>query len=1176
MNTKQTVFLLLGLLLTVENSFAEIPWDRNQDGWVLFDEFIDYYEKEFEKADANKDGSLDRTEYKSDQFDDADFNQNHKVDQIEYCNTQAYIFHQLDLDEDNRLSQEEAEKHFRLVRDTAGQRFFYKIKHVEPKYRVSGFDDEKTGYNTVWQIGKADDRSGEFALAPDRFEEFLEYDFGWENRNYIVGYSKPDVDFPYVLPGPVNTWGGTWATSGWRTHMVNILFKLKEEPANAQWKLRVALTGNDSVQATMFKVTVNGKSYKEFIPTGKGSLTHPDNQQAFLMEFPIGEMQLRDGGNEIRLSSVRGSWITFDHVSLLCSEMVDIIKPGKAYLRHVEPAGYEMKANGKRTQPLLVHAGQLDSTSVLSVLLDGRQIFSAEVEEGEYVFEAPMPSVESARMSSYEIQLDGGTIEEGKVLRSPQSLQTAGDYVDTRMGTGHSRWMIAPGPWMPFGMVKLSPDNQNRGWQAGYEPSIENIGTFSHIHEWTMGGLGIMPSGGELETIMGTEDLPDEGYRSRIDKDTETAPLGHYEVLLTDYNIKAELTSTTRCGFQRYTYSEEEQSRIMIDLKIPAEYPYRIDAAEIQKIGKYRVEGSCVQRAWAWGAMRQDYKVHFVVEFDRPITKFGVWENDKVYYLDTLVCPRANDLGAFAEFNTTENKIVQVRSSISYVSIENARENLEKEVIEPFGWDYEAVRNHNREVWNEILGRLDISTQNRIEKIKFYTNMYRAICGRNIFSDVNGQWADPSERTKQLPGKEDVALGCDAFWNTFWNLNQLWNLAAPEWSLQWVRSQLAMYKSNGWLAKGPAGMEYVPVMVAEHEIPLIVGAYQMGIRDFDVNLAFEAVVKMQSEIPESYFNTKATEELGGGRAGNKDLEAYLRHGYVPYDKGRFSNSLEYSYDDWTIGQFALALGRDKKYKTFNERGYWWKNVMDEETGYARLKDSLGQWKPDFDPFQEGRNKHYVEGNAWQLTFFVPQDVPALIETIGKDRFLERLEWGFASSEPFRFNAPRDQYWDYPVVQGNQQSMHFAYLFNWAGKPWLTQKWTRSILNRYYGHCVSNAYLGDEDQGQMSAWYVMSAIGLFQTDGGCRVNPVYEIASPLFEKVSIDLGRQYGRGKTFTIEARNVSRKNKYIQGAVLNGKPLNTFFFSASELLKGGSLVLEMGAEPNKNWGLVSDNSSDN
>lgn len=211
----------------------------------------------------------------------------------------------------------------------------------------------------------------------------------------------------------------------------------------------------------------------------------------------------------------------------------------------------------------------------------------------------------------------------------------------------------------------------------------------------------------------------------------------------------------------------------------------------------------------------------------------------------------------------------------------------------------------------------------------------------------------------------------------------------------------------------------------------------------------------------------------------------------------------------------------------------------------------------------------MEGNAWQLTYFVPQNVPALAKMIGIDTFVTRLKWGFEQSYKWRFNAPGDAYWAYPVVQDNQQSMQFAFLFNWVNRPWLTQKCSRAILDRYYGYGLSNAYIGDEDQGQMSAWFIMGALGLFQTDGGCGVNPVYEIASPLYKKVTIDLGKRYGRGSTFTIKANNVSRKNKYVQSATLNGKPLNCAIFPASELLKGGELILQMGSKPDEQWGLI-------
>jgi predicted alpha-1,2-mannosidase len=723
--------------------------------------------------------------------------------------------------------------------------------------------------------------------------------------------------------------------------------------------------------------------------------------------------------------------------------------------------------------------------------------------------------------------------------------------------------MIAPGPWMPFSMVKMSPDNQNSGWQAGYEPTFESIGSFTHIHEWTVSGLGTMPTNGPLQTRVGHQKDADGGYRSRIDKSTEMAPLGYYKVDLTDYDITAEMTATTRCGFQRYTFPKDRDgSRVLLDLVIPSEYSYKSIEAYIKKTGESTIEGFSHQlspNTWS-GGISQEYIVHFVAEFDRPIKKVSVWTEEGVQEgIDVLSVLKARDAGAIIEFDTKENNVVQLRTGISYVSIANARENLEAEVAKPYDWDFEAVRQDNVDTWDNLLERVKISSNDKREKVRFYNNMYRSICSRNIFSDVNGEWRDADENIQKMEDPTSPALGCDAFWNTFWNLNQFWNLVTPEWSNRWVKSQLAMYDANGWLAKGPAGMEYIPVMVAEHEVPLIVGAYQMGIRDYDVEKAYEAVKKMQ---------TTPGRVVGGGYAGNRDLKTYLKHKYVPYDKGRFSNSLEYSFDDWTVSQFAKALGKESDYKTFLERGYYWKNIIDSETGFARMKDSRGEWLADFDAYKSGANKHYVEGNAWQLTYFVPQDVPALAEAIGKDRFVERLDWGFGESDNTRFNGLNDQYWNYPVIQGNQQSMHFAFLFNWVEHPWLTQKWSRRIIERYYGYGIANAYLGDEDQGQMSAWFIMASMGLFQTDGGCNEEPVYEIGSPLYEKIEIDLGSRYGRGDKFIIEAKNASRLNKYIQSAKLNGKELNNFKFPASELLKGGKLELEMGPEPNKNWGI--------
>lgn len=1038
----------------------------------------------------------------------------------------------------------------------------------------------------IWQIGEKDERPLGFAMAPNGFKDFIQNDFGYEDKFYLVNHSLPVKDFPYVLPGPSDTWGGTWPTSGWRTHEINILFGLDEADAvSSNSTLVIDLVDFSKQFLPLLKVSVNSVDKKFQLSSPGYSI---DNQKKsgqmepltdtlslvgnyskatpISLRMELDRNTLKKGGNQIKITILEGSWIIFDHIGLISESPLKASSVDDVFLRSVYPADYEIEEDGGMFQPLIVDLEHVKGLPEIEVSLDGKNIFRKKIEEGRYQLEVPMPAVKKSKNSKIMIYCDGEEIFSEKIFRSHQKHQTLADYVDTRIGTAHSRWMIAPGPWMPYSMVKFSPDNQNEGWQAGYQPSFENIGCFSHIHEWTMGGLGIMAANGELKTKVGDEQKPDEGYRSRIDKRTEKAGIGSYSVFLQDYGIKAEITATTRCGYGRFTFPRDSSDgRILIELHPQTENRIDLHEIKILKVGGKRLEGYVHQvspQVWSNDA-EQDYILNFVIDFDKPLKSLGTWLDGKITdNADSLVCSSCKEAGLFATFDTKSTPVVQFRTGISLVSVNNARENLEKEIIQPFGWDYEAVVLNQKKVWNEIFGRLEIKTDDRLEKVRFYNQMYRSICSRNTWSDCNGEWVATDGKVRKVADpKNDVMLGSDAFWNTFWNLNQFWNLVTPEISSKWVHSQLAMYDANGWLAKGPAGLNYIPVMVAEHEIPMIVGAYQMGIRDFDASKALEAAVKMQTTPAQKVFK---------GYAGNRDLKAYLEYGYVPYDKGRFSNTMEYSFDDWTVGQLAKALGKESEYETFNDRGNWWKNVISED-GYCQMKDSKGKWVENFDPFRSGANQHYVEGNAWQLTFFVPQDIPSLVNMIGKERFVKRLLWGFSQDEPFRYNAPNDQYWDHPIVQGNQQSMHFAYLFNYAGAPWYTQKWARSILSRYYGCGYANAYLGDEDQGQMSAWAVMTSIGLFQMDGGCKVDPEYEIASPIFQEVKIHLGHRYGRGGTFIIKARNASKKNIYVQKATLNGVELNSFKFPASELLGGGELLLEMGPEPNRNWGVAAD-----
>jgi predicted alpha-1,2-mannosidase len=741
------------------------------------------------------------------------------------------------------------------------------------------------------------------------------------------------------------------------------------------------------------------------------------------------------------------------------------------------------------------------------------------------------------------------------------------DEVDPLMGSHNSRWIMFPGPTLPFGMVKLSPDNQELGWKAGYEYDIGNLAGFSHIHSWTMAGLLTVPTTGLLQIEPGTEKHPEKGYRSTFRHSTEKASPGYYSVELDDYGIRAELTTTMRTGFQRYTFPENDSARILIDLLTPSEYGYEIFYTDIKKVSDREIEGVSYQQSLR-KANYNEYILHFVMRFSKPFKSFNGWVKEEVYRDVPEVSSGFGhmDVGAFVEFVTTEGEQVMVQTGISLVSVEQARLNLETE-LDPYDWNFDAVRGDAEKTWEELLGRIRVEGGTPTDRKKFYTNLYRAYAGRTTWNDVNGKYVDMYEKVQQLPEGTPSIYGSDGFWITFWNLNQLWALITPGVTSHWVKSFLEISDRGGWLPKGPTGIEYSGIMVASHQIAFLTGAYHKGIRDFDTEKAYQAVRKLQT-VPGGPHEA-------GGVVGNRHLKSYMELGYVPDEVGPVSNTLEYAFDDWSVGQFAKALGKEGDYKYFTKRAFNYKNVYDPQVGYMRRKHEDGSWVDGFSPFGQVAwlGPGYVEGNAWQYTYFVPHDLAGLIGLMGAEEFNDRLEKGFETSLPHRFNSENlgsnslDGMGILPVNHGNQPNMQAAYLFNYSGKPWLTQKWAREIMDLYYGSGPEDAWLGDEDQGQMGAWFVMSAMGLFEMNGGAAVRPVYEIGSPLFEKVTLLLDPEYYPGGTFVIEARNASGVNRYIQSAQLNGLELQKPWFYHDELVKGGSLVLEMGPEPNLQWG---------
>ena len=1050
---------------------------------------------------------------------------------------------------------------------------------------------------TLWQIGTEDKSDSEFALAHGDYTNFPGK-FGHPENAFYIGLSDPQTDWPCVLPGTFDGWAGSRENKArgliWdEMNTLPIGFVLDQVSTNGQCLFTIAFCDSSSKNPPRIRITVNGTIFeRKLLPGGgsdnslKGDLSRA-KPQSIEVEFP--SSLLKPGYNEIALRTSEGDWCLFDALRLDAPADIKLAPSSQTVIRSVSAPPYAVSSKRKTPATVRIEVYRNETPGNLEVQLGDGKTRDEPLQPGLQAVEIPAPASKNNATTHIRLSADGQLLCETDLELQASPPVMPADYVSQFMGTAHSRWMIAPGPWMPFSMVKISPDNQPQCQFGGYEYTYEYIDCFSHIHEWTMAGVGMMPTVGPLQTHPG---LDGTGYSSRFDKSSEHSGIGFYEVFLKDSGIKVELTATTRASLQRYTFPASDESRVVIPLLLPNEYEMHVISASVRRSGTNEIEGD-IQTCFThvsmgtghWGD--QHFILHFVSEFSRPFDTLGGWQNLSGSNITIALGTRrpagelngwhggevftnvqelamSGDCGAFVNFKTYAGEKIEIRTGISLVSLDDARQNLEQELSKPFGWDFSAVVENQKRAWNELFESVEIETPNALEKTRFYSNLYRALSGRNTWSDVNGQWIDPYGRQQKLDDSDNVMLGCDALWNSFWNLNQVMNLLAPEWSARWVKSEEQLYEKCGWLAKGPAGLKYLSIMTGEHEIPLMVAAYQAGISDLKPEEILSAAVKMQTSLPQDTPN--------GGRVGNEYLQAYLQYGYVPYGgpipyngplNGKTSDTEEYAYDDWTVAQLALALGQTDIANKFLKRSQNWRNTFDAQTGFARPRGTNGVWASPFDGFSFSG---YREGNAWQYTWFVPQDMPGLIEAMGRDRFLDRLNGGFEESSSLRFNAVTGSDHSYLVDQGNEQDMQLSWLFNWAGEPWLTQKWTRGILDSYYGCNPGDAYLGDEDQGQMAAWFVMCAMGLFQTDGGCDTNPYYEIASPLYPKIIIHLSKKYYGGKTFTIEAHNASPENKYIQSVTFNGKPLNQWWIPEKEVLKGGSLVLELGPKPNKDW----------
>lgn len=760
---------------------------------------------------------------------------------------------------------------------------------------------------------------------------------------------------------------------------------------------------------------------------------------------------------------------------------------------------------------------------------------------------------------------------------STSSTKALVDYVDPNIGTAHCRWFFYTPAAIPFGMAKLAPSTDAHlgnpgGWQAvGYDFRHTSIEGFANFHEFQVGGVVFAPTVGELQTVPGELENPDGGYRSRFDKKDEVAAPGYYSVLLKDYGVKAELTAMKRVGFHRYTYPKTEQANLIFDIGNKQGESGEVKDAEVQYFEDGRVEGYVITspvyvNIYQKGA---DVRMYFSAVLNKKPVQVGTFVKD-------VVNPgkhqeKGPGAGLYMTFSTEEQEAVEVKVGLSYTSIENARFNRETEAADV---TFDQAKKNATDVWNESLSRIYVEGGKETDKVKFYTGLFHALLGRGLASDANGYYPKNNGTVGRIALDEEgnpvhQHYNTDAIWGGFWNLTQLWSLAYPEYYSDWIKSQLLVYQDTGWLGDGIACSKYVSGVGTNFTSLAIAAAYNCGIRDFDVKQGYEAALKNEVEW---------RGRLEG--AGKMDVRQFVERGYSPYEK-RFdmvtreegsgfgaSHTMEYSFSSFAVSQFAKHLGKEDDYKLLSDLSNGWKNLYDPETRLIRPKDTKGNFLEDFNPLAPW--KGFQEGNAVQYTFYVPHQIDELVDLVGQETFNNRLDSIFLLSQKNIFGGGKevDAFAGLKTVynHGNQPNLHISWLFNFSGKPYLSQKWVRAILDEFYGleGIHGYGYGQDEDQGQLGAWYVMSALGLFDVKGLTEIDPKFQIGAPLFDKVTVRLNKDYYPGEKFVIEAKKQAVGDCYLQDISLNNRPQDTVQLPFSEVVKGGKLVLGLGASPNE------------
>ncbi len=704
------------------------------------------------------------------------------------------------------------------------------------------------------------------------------------------------------------------------------------------------------------------------------------------------------------------------------------------------------------------------------------------------------------------------------------------DYVNPFVGTdahGHTY----PGAAVPFGMVQLSPDTRKDSWDgcSGYHYSDSTIMGFSHTHlsgtgVGDYGDIRLMPTVGKVQLFQGEEGNPASGYRSSFSHDTEIASPGYYAVHLEDYDIDVELTVAERAGVHKYIFPETDQANVIIDLT-EAVTSDKIKDLGIKILDHKSLVGYRKTRGWA-----VDQRIYFYLEFSKEFKKFGILsEGEKLTDLNKDIS--SNDLKAFVQFDTEAGEVIYAKVGISSVSSENAKLNLGESA------DFEMVKVKAQKSWQDQLSRIQIKGGTDEQKRTFYTALYHSLLNPNLFSDVNGDYRGHDGENHQADHKQYTVF---SLWDTFRAMHPLFTIIDQKRTNEFILSMLDMYDKGGLLPVWELAGNETNCMIGYHAIPVIYDAYKKGIRGYDVEKALAAMI------------TSARQDQFG-------LKFLKEEGYIPAGKEgeSVSKTLEYAYDDWCIAMMAQDMGKTDIYTEFIERAQYFKNIFDKETGFMRGKINGAFVKP-FDATQV--NFMLTEANTWQYNFFVPHDVSGLINLLGGEfEFIAKLDELFNTGAGLSGRHQSDitgligQY-----AHGNEPSHHMAYLYNYAGVPAKGAKVLRKIMDELYS-AQPDGLCGNEDCGQMSAWYVLSALGFYPV---CPGDNQYIIGTPLFDGVNLNLEN----GKVLSIKSENLSDENIYIQSIKFNGKDYSKSYFTHEMLMEGGEFVYVMGERPS-DWG---------